>query len=59
MATTEIIMRAGVSIELYNKLKAMWSTEPDYDESTFDSQIYCLVALVSKIERSVRKNKIK
>jgi hypothetical protein len=58
MATTEIKMRAGVSIELYEKLKEMWSTEPNYDEATFDSQIYCLVTLVSRSSEKAKRNKI-
>jgi hypothetical protein len=51
-------MRAGVPIETYNKLKEMWSTEPNYDEATFDSQIYCLVKLMSRILGQAKRNKI-
>jgi hypothetical protein len=45
----------GVSIDTYNKLKEMWSQDPDYDESTFDSQLYQLALLIKKMYQSEKK----
>jgi hypothetical protein len=48
-------MQCGVPIETYKKLKEMWSQDPNYDESTFDSQLYCFVALIKKMYETEKK----
>lgn len=48
-------MHCGVDLETYNKLKEMWSEDPNYDESTFDSQLNYLAVLIKKMYEDEKK----